>query len=993
MDRQNFYLLLGLDCSEKDPAKIDAAIRTKQAEWSRDRIHPTRGRQAQLNLELLKDIRVVMADSTKRDAEAIECARLRKEREKESARELDEVIAILSASGSVSEKEVDELARRFKGRFTEAEVRRRIKVPVTKENGPGRPCKPTLDKSQANEVTNRLRLVAKKDLYDFLDRRRTSSLAALQTRTRELDADVRKSNNKTAEVTARQELVGYCLQLFKDEKERDKYNNTLDQQGLQELDPLIEAAGSQGEIRAEVMEQLLRKAREKGVEAEDARRYILKFASGRKWSVQVPPSDGGAKLQRCGNCGILNAEKALACRECGEPLTVECPRCKTVNPSENRACLKCGFTVGDAALVRRLLRDADLAVARGETRDALRLLHEAEIYWPESADIQSRRAAFEKRLEEEKQLHQQILNALTQRRFLEARRLLASFKRTAANHPDTVKLGQQIDVALKVANQNLQQAAALERAGRVDDAMGSYSEALRECQDLQAARDGLAKCPPSAPHELEVVSTSQAIVLNWQPSPSRGQVQYRVLRKPLSEPRAHADGDLVGMVAATSLTDSAALPGELYYYAVYTDRAGAVSIRAAVKGPVLRTAEVEALQEAAGDCCVSLKWKPPPRARQIEIWRKVGHPPRCRGEGTRLTGVTLHSASDTKLSNGVCYGYRVVAVFEGAAGQPVYSDGLPVTVTPTELPPPVTDLTVVCCDGNFEVTWSPPAAGQVQVYACALRPPHPCGTVVGVSALGSLGRALTALGPRSARGQIGCDEVLHLLPVTVAGQTAVVGQVQTLTWLDDVEELRTTVEGGNLLARWKWPKDVESVVVAWRKEQFPTGPDDPGAAWARCVRFKYDQQGGFRTNVPPDVRRLFVAVYAMTNRAGEWHHASGTSAGARREVALQSCCRVKYRVTPNRVLGLIRTGGYKLEITPDDDTLLPELLLVIKAGGLPLHSKDGTVVLRIPAGSTCSPDRPLSRMFQLQSPPRSWKARLFPADEAQGQGLDFFGAT
>jgi hypothetical protein len=71
MDRPNYFELLGLDPAETEPARIEAAIRDRQAEWSRLRVqHPTRGLEAKQNLERLPDIRAVMLDPTRRQAEA-----------------------------------------------------------------------------------------------------------------------------------------------------------------------------------------------------------------------------------------------------------------------------------------------------------------------------------------------------------------------------------------------------------------------------------------------------------------------------------------------------------------------------------------------------------------------------------------------------------------------------------------------------------------------------------------------------------------------------------------------------------------------------------------------------------------------------------------------------------------------------------------------------------------------------------------------------------
>lgn len=987
MSRENYYVLLELDPEETDAARIEEAIRKKQADWSRERNHPTKGRQAQQNLGLLRDIRAVMTDHARREEEGREASRLLKDKQKEATRLLGKEISILEAAGYMTEAQVAKLAQRFKGRFAEEDIRRRIKVPIRKAAVPSAAPKPVLEKGTADFIRDRLdRFFKKRDLYDFLDRPPTSSLLALQARTRERDAEVRKFNTKTAEVTAQQELLGYCLRLFKDERERQKYDNTLDQQHLTELDPVIEAAGTDGKINAAVMEQLLRSASEKGVTLAEARMYILDFASKKKWSVEVPQATATVNLRRCGACGTLNDEKAAACRDCGQPLTVECPKCRTVNASDNRACTACGFSVGDAFLVRRLLRDADHAFAQGANRVAAMLLKEAQVYWHESTDIRSRLEAVGKREREETEAYNQVMAAVADHRFVEGKRLLGNLKRLSPDHPGAGTLERQIDTGLEAAKKHAGRGRTLEQSGKLDDAIDAYTDALRECKDLTDAIIGLAKCPPEAPLDLQASSTVRAIVLSWKPSPSRGVVSYHVVCKSGSEPRALSDGDRAVQTVTTSFTDSEAIAGELYYYGVFAERGGAHSLRPTLVGPVLRVAEVEALRVMAGDHCVTLAWSPPRGAGAVEVWRKEGSIPQRRGEGTRLASVTSSSASDTNLTNGDCYGYRVVTVFRGADGKPVYSDGATATAVPTEFPQPVTDLAVVRRGGDFEATWTPPAIGQVQVFGSGERTPYRCGDLISAEDLEKLGRRVPALGARSARGSIGTGELIHLVPVSISGSAVIVGQEVVLSCIDDIDELTVMVTDHTLLARWAWPPQIDTATVVFRRDQFPSGPDDGHATRYVCPRLKYDREGGFRTHAPK-ADRLYVVVYAMAKQGSEEHYASGASPGARMDVPIRRFRSIRYRVAPKfRLLG--KGGQYVLTITPDADTALPELVLVAKSGGMPLHPTNGRTVLRIPAGSDCGPTRPLTVTFRPDGFPGRWKARLFPADDRDCQWLD-----
>ena len=199
MDRPNFYILLELDPSQKDPSAIQAAIDQKQGEWSRDRNRPDKGREAQRNLELLPNIKEVLGDGEKREAEAREAKTILQEVERKAYQQLDEIIGILASPGYLLEKQVKDLVKRFKGELREEQVRGRIKVEIREEpSAEKRAKKPVLRRQLMKEIADRLELIDKEklhDLYDFLDRPRNSSLSVLQGRAQECGIDTRHNRD------------------------------------------------------------------------------------------------------------------------------------------------------------------------------------------------------------------------------------------------------------------------------------------------------------------------------------------------------------------------------------------------------------------------------------------------------------------------------------------------------------------------------------------------------------------------------------------------------------------------------------------------------------------------------------------------------------------------------------------------------------------------------------------------------------------------------
>lgn len=987
MSRPNYYILLELGESERDADKIEVAIQKKRSDWASASIHPTKGPQATKNLAMIPDIRAVLTDPEKREAEAQEAAQLRREERRRLTSELDEAIDVLASKGYLWKKELESLIKQFRGKFSEAEVRKRISVSVRENDDPS-PPKAVLEPSAAKRIRERLRLLGKKDLYDFLGAERTASLTQLQNQANKIYRDALDNNNKTAEVAASEELAGDSKQLFKDELGREKYNNTLAQQRLLELDPLIEAAGASGHIESQVVERLLYKARELGIALDDALQHLRDFARPRNWAVEVPKlsETKAATLLQCGKCGVLNEARAKVCRDCGSPLWIDCPKCQARTASDHAVCVECGFRIGDVWTVRRLVGDADRALKRGAVQHAAECLHEAELLWPEWEEIHTRLKEVHKRQDEQRELVDRLRVSVAERRLEEAARLLASCREKDLLGKDLETLQTGIESGLEMARRMMERARNAARNGRSDEAVDGYLDVLRECQDYREALEGLAKCPPEPPGALQATPTVHVVALSWQASVSRGELQYCVVRKEASAPRGVSDGHRLSETAATSLTDSDATPGILYYYGVFAQRGGTPSRSAAVCGPVLRVAEVSNLNTTSGDGSVSLTWHPPGKVGAIEVWRDAGAPPRRRGEGTRLTTVTSASAMDRGLTNGTFYGYRVVAVFGGTDGQPVYSEGVTVSVAPAAPPEPIKNLQVAREGARFEVTWSPPPAGNVEIFVADAAPTAKCGDLLASADLKSLGKAATGVGPGKAAGRLDGREVRFLVPVTVAGSTRVLGQFQTITWVDDVLDLDVKVEHGVMTAWWKWPVGIDSVLVAARADRFPTDPYDPRATREFYRRFKYDRNGGYRRSMPT-LQRIYLSVYAAVQVCGAWQYASGATVGCRKEVVLARCRTLRYAVRVKRQFVVFGPGQHTLTIMPDAAAQLPEMVLVAKSGGLPLHPQNGREVLRIPAGTTCAPDQPLELAFKPPPATERWRVRLFPLNDADAEWL------
>jgi len=283
MPRENFYILLELSPAENDTSRINAAIKKKQLEWSKQRNHPTKGRMAQQYLSLVPEIKKVMGDPALRQAEAMAAKTLLDKAEKEQFEKLDEYIEILSSKGNVFEKEIHTLATKFPN-IPSAAIRRRIKVSIVKDQ-----ATEPLDKTTAKVISDALKIVGKSSLYDFLAVSPSSSLNTLQAQTQKKDFEIKQVAHKDALIRASSVLIGQCQNIFKTSKMREAYDATLAQQRFAQLNEAIDVVGSGGQIYYQEYRRLVKKAVDVGLGQNEARQYILDYCKKNNYFVELPP--------------------------------------------------------------------------------------------------------------------------------------------------------------------------------------------------------------------------------------------------------------------------------------------------------------------------------------------------------------------------------------------------------------------------------------------------------------------------------------------------------------------------------------------------------------------------------------------------------------------------------------------------------------------------------------------------------------------------------
>ncbi|MFC1530963.1 hypothetical protein ACFL5T_01780 [Gemmatimonadota bacterium] len=505
-------------------------------------------------------------------------------------------------------------------------------------------------------------------------------------------------------------------------------------------------------------------------------------------------------------------------------------------------------------------------------------------------------------------------------------------------------LEHQLEVAIP---EGLARARKLESIDR-ERAFFEYETLLEVCVDCREALEGIARCPPEPPASACLRrERDSSLALEWEASPSVGDVEYIVLRTTGSAAMSVSNGIQIysGPLRPDVFDDVSDLVGTSVAYSVFACRRGVLSSNFRGTGSILVTAEVADLAAEPDDGEARLSWTAPRGVKSIRVTRKNGVPPRVPGDGHELVG-TPTGLHDTGLANGIRYHYLISAVFEDPEGMARTSDGVRVDVLVDRRPTIVSGLQVSAEGGGITFSWSPPDVGAVTILRCASFAGHREGDLVRTSSLSELGETVVADQPgQTARLRDVAHGIHFFVPFSVQGDLARVGRASEYVFLPSVREVRDEKVGEAIRLRWKWPPGIELASVAWRSDRFPESPKDAGVRVKTLSQGAYHSRGGAIIEAESDSQYYFT-VFGALEIAGMLHHASGVEDSARLSVSMGTLTEISYSLRPTRNWRR-KVTGFELLLTADKDVNLADTVLVAKSHFVPLDPDDGNEILSL----------------------------------------------
>ncbi len=984
----NFYELLELAPDVTDELSVKEAIKSKQREWARLANHPTKGMQAKRYRELLPEIEKVMSDPLLREKESKEFKLVLDAKNIAKRKDVFRRIQLLSAKGYLLEDEVSALNKEFMGTLREDELRRHIKCPIRKIEEAQIDARESLDVGTAKKLEEQFKMIPDHDdLYSLLGVSRKSDPTALKSRATE-QYEVLLSKGISAENDARSGLLALAQVIFLSPEQKARYDRYLELRDYKKLDLLIETIGTiKKSLLLVEVEELLKEARRYSLHLEEARRYIADYARKKNWLIEMPLAGQAAAVSylQCGECSELNVPdpklgQSQRCQHCGQTLWHKCPRCNYHSLASLVACSSCGLTLGNLFEVRRLLRDSDLALARGQRSEALGLARQALVLWPDHADALKTINNLE---QHEKDLCTRLLSAeqhVRIKQFYAARATLQQLKREHQNQ-DVMLLDEKVERQLTQVENLLQKSKKHEHLGQLEQALDSYLEILRLCSDCQPAQEGAAKCPPAPPGPLSVKIQGASACLSWLSAPSKYALKYQVVRKIGSPPSCKDDGHLFAETSTLGFNDTEGIPGVPLYYAVFSSREGVASdIGSHAPHAVFLTRPVEQFAAVPGDRTVHLSWQSPPNCVGIGLSRTDRF-----GKESQLLSELGGAYQDRDVANEQPYRYKIAAMFRDLQGALIFSAPSEQTVIPKPLPSPPQELQIKSSRlGQVEISWQP-STDPITVLKTTQKPTLLAGQSFSARELHLLGLPLPNSSPHTASDQIEQFGVCYYTPFASNGSVFVSGQPQEYTCIDDVTEIHANHRGDVIEVQWAWPSLCKAAHVSYCASRPPNGHDDPQAIHQVCPRAQYEQAGCFTIPSHPQ-HDCFIAVYAVVQHGDRALYSSGLTPTAHVRVRLRTAIRISYRITKQKRFGLF-TEGYQLQIHSEQLSACPPLVLVGKFGSLPSSPNNGEVVLDMDTRRLSSVGNNGSLPIPKAYYTNNYFVRLFPLNESDYERL------
>lgn len=768
---------------------------------------------------------------------AVAYAEIAREQQAERERLIRRKGALFVSGGMIPQANLKQLAK--ESGMSEAEILKLLGVKVKtkrtfsyKDDGI-----PELDRSDMNAIAEQLKILGKKDLYEFLGVSPGMALAEIMKSVDNKAAWVSGNSNKTdVRVNATSALVKSCIFVFRDDKNRRSYEKALENAGFVEVRSTIAMFKTGGSrlILPDQYRKLLDMCTRNGIPKEKAEAMI--HIEAEKIGVEVEDGSAG-ELEPCRFCGALNDCRSSACHSCGMPLSMKCPKCGRPVAAQDYRCTACGFSIIGMKDARLHIEVAQVALEEGDIDNAVKEYHAAEVCWPGCPELGRMAGIIAEKKAETGRLREKVRQLCGNKRYYEAKRYIGAF---AVNEP----LRKEVEDVLDNVEDLLNKANASSDGNvRLD----CYLRVLSVCSDCREAEEKLKMISLAPPSGMQTVVHGRNIRLSWQKGAS-DYISYKIVRKENACPVSITDGKLIGTTGNSSFDDTTAQPGVSYYYAVYSCFKDKQSGKAALSlSPVMRVEELDSkiIRVIPNETSLEFDIDFPKKLYAIEIYR----------EGKLVKTLMGTSFVDSGLVTRHTYSYRFVAVYQDSAKKKHRSAGLELQLVPMPRPQG-TDLVISGSDEHkVTFSWQAPRVGTLNIYYADEPFSVNKNDIISVDTFRA--QRLNVAGTSCVVNKDFCGE-RFFIPVTIQGNMGVVGTGISITSMAALKGVSFNLGERGLDIKWQWD-GTEAVRVRYSFDGITEKVMD-------VVRSR-SAVPGCRLSVPKTAKAVKVEVMAVSETA------------------------------------------------------------------------------------------------------------------------------
>lgn len=513
-DHPNFFDLLELDpdvlWESEGKKKYEQQLEKMRAKWTNMRDAPgTAGENAKRFLALYNShaIQDVMESAPQRESEAQACRLARADKRNQLQQILEDW---KKHADTVTKRQINRWSSEVGMSPAEVEAAAvAIGLAITKDGAPSGSAKTRLDPVTLADVRAKLTALKRlnpsqtadyETLYTFMGASATmkgtelytlpadpsaSSAEDLQKAAVKLNEYLQRNPNKNEDLTARIELAGQAMTLFKTAASKRGYDEALRLEPLGLLLDEMERKTGGERPRAPHIKAYYEGALRAKFSQDDAQEELAARAIQRNWGTVEAPQE----FKRCPFCDELISADTNSCPECGKLLTLTCPNCDRAGVDvEAMACPGCGFPTGQRAVVEDVINDALDALGKRDFATARRYAADARRMWRPGRpdDIAKRIDSLDAQL----QRHDQDLKAQQAQDLLNKAQaaIIAGDRATAQRYIDqvnTLGLAGDASIATRIkeirvleAQQTLNKAEGAIRADKYADAQAGIDEVM-----------------------------------------------------------------------------------------------------------------------------------------------------------------------------------------------------------------------------------------------------------------------------------------------------------------------------------------------------------------------------------------------------------------------------------------------------------------------------------------------------------------------------------